>query len=301
MASTAAGFINQLSRSEIYRDYERAFCLATELPLTLRPPQNWSPALHGHRNENPFCALLAQSSKSCAACLRMQEKIAGLDATCASSETCFAGLCDTAVPVRIGEKLAGFLQTGQVALHPPTAARFDRIARKIIEWGVNVDLRRLEQAYFHSRVLSPEKYAGAVRLLEIFATHLGIVGNQLLVRESASEPPLVRRAKAYVGERSGEAIPLAEISGALHVSTYYFCKMFRKATGLTFTNYLARVRVEKAKALLLDPNRRISEAAFEAGFGSLTHFNRVFRKLAGCSPTAYRGKLPAIAKASRCD
>jgi len=57
---------------------------------------------------------------------------------------------------------------------------------------------------------------------------------------------------------------------------------------LTFTDYLARVRIEKAKTLLLDPNRRVSEVAYEVGFQSLTHFNRVFRKLAGESPTSYR-------------
>jgi YesN/AraC family two-component response regulator len=68
--------------------------------------------------------------------------------------------------------------------------------------------------------------------------------------------------------------------------------MFKKATGLHFTEYLARVRVEKAKNLLLNPNLRISEIAYEVGFQSLTHFNRIFRRLVGESPTEYRLKLP---------
>jgi AraC-like DNA-binding protein len=48
------------------------------------------------------------------------------------------------------------------------------------------------------------------------------------------------------------------------------------------------VRIEKAKALLLEPNRRISEVAYDVGFQSLTHFNRVFRKIEGQSPSNYR-------------
>jgi AraC-like DNA-binding protein len=52
-------------------------------------------------------------------------------------------------------------------------------------------------------------------------------------------------------------------------------------------------RVEKAKNLLLNPNMRISEVAFAAGFQSLSHFNRVFRRIAGESPTRYREKLPS--------
>ena len=75
------------------------------------------------------------------------------------------------------------------------------------------------------------------------------------------------------------------------MSAFYFCKSFRKATGLTFTDYVARVRVEKVKNLLLNPNKRVSEAAYEAGFQSLSQFNRVFRRVAGEPPSAYREKL----------
>jgi YesN/AraC family two-component response regulator len=74
----------------------------------------------------------------------------------------------------------------------------------------------------------------------------------------------------------------------MHVGTFYFCKLFRKTTGLTFTDYLGRVRVEKAKNLLLNPHLRVSEIAYTVGFQSLTHFNRIFRKTTGEAPTAFR-------------
>jgi AraC-like DNA-binding protein len=67
--------------------------------------------------------------------------------------------------------------------------------------------------------------------------------------------------------------------------------MFRKSTGLNFTDYVSRIRVEKAKNLLLNHNLRVSEIAYEVGFQSLTHFNRVFKKVMGQSPTDYRGQL----------
>jgi AraC-like DNA-binding protein len=57
---------------------------------------------------------------------------------------------------------------------------------------------------------------------------------------------------------------------------------------LTFVAYLSRLRVEKAKILLQDKNLRITEICYEVGFQSLTHFNRIFRKLVGSSPTEYR-------------
>jgi AraC-like DNA-binding protein len=60
---------------------------------------------------------------------------------------------------------------------------------------------------------------------------------------------------------------------------------------MTFTEYLARLRVEKVKQLLINPNKRVSEAAFEAGFQSLSQFNRVFLRVAGESPSFYRERL----------
>jgi YesN/AraC family two-component response regulator len=221
-------------------------------------------------------------------CLELQENIANQNATGPTTGTCFAGLCETAVPVRVGERVIGHLQTGQVSLKQPNAAQFEKIAKQLIEWGVNVDLHKLEDAYFHSQVLTSAEYNAMIKLLEIFARHLSLVANEIVLQEDETEPPLVRRARAYIAGHQADPIDLDNVAKAMHVSTFYFCKMFKKATGLTFTKYLSRVRVEKAKALLLNPHLRISEISYNVGFQSLTHFNRVFRQIAGQSPTAFR-------------
>jgi transcriptional regulator GlxA family with amidase domain len=67
--------------------------------------------------------------------------------------------------------------------------------------------------------------------------------------------------------------------------------LFKRATGVTFTNFVSRVRIERSRNLLINPQLRVSEIAFEVGFQSLTHFNRIFQKLLGHSPTEYRQKL----------
>jgi AraC-like DNA-binding protein/ligand-binding sensor protein len=296
MNSANISLIEQLSKSRIYRDYEAAFGSATGLPLTLRHADSLALGLQGQGNENPFCAIMAESSPSCAACLEVQELIRSTEGEAAKSVTCFAGLCDTGVPIRVGPELVGFLQTGQVSLKPLTSKGFHKVAQRLVEMGAKVDLRRLEDAYFHSRMLTEEQYAGFVRLLEIFANHLSLVANQLMVQEATQESPFGRRVKAYVEEHMADEIDLEHAAHALHVSTFYFCKMFKKTTGLTFTDYLGRVRIERAKALLLDHNKHISEVAYEVGFGSLSHFNRVFKKVAGRSPTEYRERLPHPAR-----
>lgn len=284
----AADLIHRISKSDIYKDYERAFSDATQLPMALRPTEIWRLALEGKRYQNPFCAQLAKSNRTCAACLQVQKEMQDMAGSGAKTVTCFAGLCDTAVPVKAGEKVIGYLQTGQVALRKPNEVQFNRITQQLVDWGVSVDLTQLKDAYYHSRTLAPQQYTAMVKLLEIFASHVSTLANEIVVQEDEAESPLIRRARAYILANQADPIDLDKVAQAMHVSTFYFCKMFKKATGLTFTDYLSRVRVEKAKTLLLNPHLRISEVAYDVGFQSLTHFNRMFRKIVGESPTAYR-------------
>ena len=280
--------IEQLSKSRMYADYEHAFSNATGLPLSLRAVEAWQLVHRGKKLENPFCALMAGQSRSCAACLDTQQKISRPDGQQSKTVTCFAGLSDTAVPIQLGNELIGFLQTGQILLKKPSRAQFARVAKQLVEWGLQVDLRRLEEAYFHTRVLTPKQYRAMVRLLAIFAQHLSLVSNQLLVRQRNAEPPAVTRAREFIKEHQADDLSLADVARAVNTSTFYFCKLFKKATGLNFTEYLSRVRIEKAKNLLLNPNLRVSEIAYAVGFQSLTHFNRIFKKIAGQSPTEHR-------------
>lgn len=134
----------------------------------------------------------------------------------------------------------------------------------------------------------PKASRAAFELLRVFANHLALISNQVGLQGRNIEPPLIQRAKAYIEANHTSDLSLASISKSLGVSRFYFYKLFKRATGRTLSTYVIQVRIERAKRLLLNPNARISEIAFEAGFQSLTHFNRAFRRTSGCSPTEYR-------------
>lgn len=285
--------VNQLKESQIYRDYEKAFRDTTGLPIHLRPIEAFNLPHHGDPNEAPFCALMAKTNQTCAACLQLQKRVEEEARMEPKTLKCFAGLCDSAVPIRVGENLVAFLQTGQVLLHEPDKREFKKLTRELVNWGVQTDLKRLEESYFQTRVLDRKQYDAVLRLLTIFAQHLATLSNQLMVSAQKAESPMITRAKVFITEHQDEELSLRQVAGAVNTSAFYFCKMFKQATGLTFTDYLARVRIEKVKNLLLNPHKRISEAAYEAGFQSLSQFNRVFRKVAGESPTTWRDKLQA--------
>ncbi len=287
--------IETLTQSHIYQEYEQAFSEATGLPVTLRPVESWQLPLHGKKKENPFCSMMAQKSRSCAACLQVQQEVADAAKDSPQIVTCPVGLCDVAVPVKLGDRLIGYLQSGQVFKRRPTPAQFDRAASLVESWGVQFDREQLREAYFSGQVMSVRQLDAVTQLLNLFSQHLSMLSNQILVQQERAEPPVITRAKAYIQEHQDEDISLGQVARAVNTSTFYFCKLFKKATGVNFTEYVARVRIEKAKTLLLNPHLRISEIAYEVGFQSLTHFNRVFKKILGQSPTQYRAALPGHA------
>lgn len=290
MSGTENSVISEkLSESQILRDYEAAFSEATGLPLKFAPAGKKRAGMRGSAKANEFCTQMAESEPGCRLCVDMQTNLSAAGADGAThSATCAAGLTDSSVPVRVGNKVLGYLQTGQVALKKLTPANFRRIADFLKKGGADVDWETLEKAYFGSRVIDRKQYESVLRLLEIFARHLSLAAEQIATQQMHAEPPLVSRAREIIEQRSGEALPLTEIAHSVHASTFHFCKTFKRATGMTFTQYLSMVRIAKAKKLLSNPQARISEVAFDAGFSSITHFNRMFRRVTGQSPTDFR-------------
>jgi AraC-like DNA-binding protein len=289
--------MRHLSRSQIFKDYERAFSEATGLPLNIRGNDRWSPSHHGKEDRDSFSSILARFNKARAACLSAQTDASHPDST-TRTVTWFAGLSESAVPVYAGDHILGFLETGEVMLKNPTKKHFATITRQLRAWGYKADWKHLERAYFQSCVLSPGRYRAMLRLLSIFAQHLSILSNELVVRREKDEAANMTRARQFIEKHQAEPLSLARVAQAANISRCYFCKMFKKATGVSFVDYLSRVRVEKAKALLLNPNSRSSEAAFASGFQSMTNFNRSFRRIVGRSPTQFRQSLPKLRRAA---
>src|SRR5205809_357720 len=281
-----------LSRSQIFKDYERAFSEATGLPLNVRGRDSWWPAPHGKEDRHSLASILARFNKARAACLRAQTDASRDPNSTKRTVTRFAGLSESAVPVYVGDHILGFLETGEVMLKNPTKEHFATITRQLRAWGYKTDWKQLERAYFRTCVLSADRYRAMLRLLSIFAQHLSILSNQLVVRREKEEPANMARTRQFIEKYQAEPLSLGRVAHAANISRHYFCKMFKKATGINFIDYLSRVRVEKAKTLLLNPNSRISEAAFACGFQSMTNFNRAFKRIVGRSPTEFRRSLP---------
>ena len=283
-------FVAALAKSQLYLDYQRAFTRGTGLPLAMQEPGRVHSVKYDKFPKSAFCVLIAKTNKACEACFSLQQKLerdAGLEPR---TLKCFAGLCETAIPVRVGENLIAFLHTGQVMLHLPTRAGFNRVAATLLKWGAKVDLKSFEDAYFQTRVLRPAQYHSLIQLLRVFAGHLAACGDELSLRTQDREPPAVTKARAYMKTHFAEDLRRSHVARAVNSSATYFSKSFKQATGMSFTDYIGRVRIEQAKNLLQNPSLRVIDIAFEVGFQSVSQFNRTFKKITGRSPKRFRAK-----------
>ncbi len=98
----------------------------------------------------------------------------------------------------------------------------------------------------------------------------------------------IRIAKQYIQQHYNESISLEDVCAATGFSVSYFSTMFKKETGEGFSKYLARIRVEKAKALLQDSDLPIAEVCDRVGYNDLKHFTSTFKKVTSLNPGQYR-------------
>lgn len=283
---------NQLLSSPVFAGFQDAFRSATGLPLRLMPrDEDWCIGEH-RENQSPFCELINRCETACAACIetnrRLVEEAVSVDGpqTCG----CFTGLCATAVPVKLGSAILGFLKTGQVFSRQPTEADFIRVLDKLQkEISIpDAEIEKLRSAYFETKQVDPDRYQSMVTLLDMFADQLSAHAETVMVASREDEPPGISAARKMIHQNLQDPVELDDVAKAAGMSRSHFCRVFKEVTSMTVTEYTTRARVAWARKELLRPNIQVSEVAYEVGFQSLSQFNRSFAKIVGMSPSQFR-------------
>ncbi|NNE25435.1 MAG: helix-turn-helix transcriptional regulator [Saprospiraceae bacterium] len=98
----------------------------------------------------------------------------------------------------------------------------------------------------------------------------------------------------YVRKNFLETIPLEAIALEVNMTVPAFCRYFKKLSGKTFTKFVNEYRVVHACKLLSEEKISITEVCFRSGFNNFSHFTKVFKEVAGLSPSDYRKKVTAL-------
>jgi len=177
--------------------------------------------------------------------------------------------------------------------HPPVAIiisghpEFD-YAQRALQFGVveyllkPLDKTKLVQAV--ERALKREEELTRIeRMGKLVDTKL----METVHQDKVYSPP-VQQAIEFVDEHLQEHLTLREIAEHLHMNASYFSVLFKEQLGLTFTEYLTRRRVQRAKEILSGTRLSIAEIAEKVGYQTDKYFVKVFRSIEGVSPGQYR-------------
>lgn len=98
----------------------------------------------------------------------------------------------------------------------------------------------------------------------------------------------LRRAQELIANHLSDGLSVARLAEECALSRSYFTRAFKLSTGLSPHDWLLRMRVEKAKALMRDTPLGLSQIGLDCGFADQSHFSRVFLRLTGMSPASWR-------------
>jgi YesN/AraC family two-component response regulator len=108
---------------------------------------------------------------------------------------------------------------------------------------------------------------------------------------------LVQWMLDYIHEHYSRPMQLGDLAAAMNMNAAYLSDLFSTNTGVTFHHYLEELRLAKAKDLLRDPLRRVSEVAYATGYADPDYFRRAFKARVGVAPSAWRTTSKAASRA----
>jgi AraC family transcriptional regulator len=127
----------------------------------------------------------------------------------------------------------------------------------------------------------------ASHLIHYYSADAPVIGNSV----GGMAPSTLRRCIALIEARLEGELRLDELAREAGLSTSHFIRSFRESTGKTPYQFLLERRVQRAQTLMRDPRTSLTEVAKSSGFANQHHMARVFGRIAGMTPSAYRGSL----------
>lgn len=139
--------------------------------------------------------------------------------------------------------------------------------------------------YYHQQIELSESLRGTMLLLTDFTDQVIKAIQRMRYTNSKL---LINRALNYIDQHYDQKISLEDVAKKLHLSKHYLCNAFKKATGENMSLYINKLRIEKAKRLLVESDGKIKEVFEEVGYSNQQYFSKVFKKITGMTVVEYK-------------
>jgi AraC-like DNA-binding protein len=241
---------------------------------------------------SPLCRRLNQDDAGqdlCrSACLRFFE-----DAREHTLNThCVAGTNFFTVPIRSSVGLLGYLVAAGFYEKRPVARERNRYRHLLERAGIHLSADEIEKLCAGTKLLTPERATSLRHVLEMAAGYLVKELSLELFQKGGDLPKPILRACQLIRERFRDDPAQEDIAQAVGLSTSHFSRQFHRRTGLRYKEYINEVRLQEARRALRETDQPITRIAFDAGFRSISQFNRQFKAHNGLSPRNYRKRYP---------
>lgn len=120
---------------------------------------------------------------------------------------------------------------------------------------------------------------------------INVVLNPLAQQNLEQDNIILRPSIYYIQENYHKQITLNEMAALCNISTSYYSKLFKKVIGEHFSNYINKIRIQQAKQLLSSTDIPILNLSLDLGFEECSYFIKVFKKMEGMTPSAYRNQF----------
>lgn len=243
-----------------------------------------------------FCEEIKKTPKGAQYCLKCRQfsfrKASRSDSLYVGR--CYLGITEIVKPIHIGGRLCGIIYLGNMIRE----SEYEDVIRRIRKYTckLGVEDKVLFEALNTVGVVSPDEVEECTKLVEMLYKSLMLAYESSQVRDRGSPAGLhiktsflTQCVKDYVEEYYSSNIRLEQLAQLYFVNANYLRNLFKRQTGLNFTDYLNKFRIEKAVEMLRDPEKKMINISMEVGFNNVTYFNKLFKRYKGVSPKKYRG------------
>ncbi len=205
---------------------------------------------------------------------------------------CYAGLTDLILPLYDEEKkYIGALTAGQFFVEGETPCSEEFINDLGRRENVETGDKTLYELYMESPVLSLRQIEGLIDFLYYIGEMIHDARSKILFWERGNAADRIQLIRDYIHQHYMKDLNIEKVAARFFLSPNYFCRYFKKSTGVTFVEYLNIYRIQKAEELLHNHSLGIMDISIRCGFGSISQFYRYFKQVKGMSPTELRKKL----------
>ncbi|MBN1409807.1 MAG: PocR ligand-binding domain-containing protein [Spirochaetales bacterium] len=244
-----------------------------------------------NQGSSPFCSRLYDTNnKFC-----KESDLIGMEQAIQAKSPliykCHAGLTDVVIPLYIQEKFVGAVFTGQFFTHEDKPVNFELLEKKF-----DLEPGTLEKAFesiptFDMKVM--EFYVNILDSIFKWVIALRIRYLKDLKYDKNQDTNVydrIEKAIQTINENYSSPLTMKQIAHDVNLSESYFSTSFKEYTGLSFPEYLNKVRLEKARFLLKNTYLSITTIAYDVGYSDSNYFSTIFKKTANLTPKQYREK-----------